>query len=245
MTFAAAVGPLVVYAATFQTIVFLILPTRIRASWAPVTTGLVGAGLTLAAGAVFGFETIGLGVPDPETVVAWALATLVVVSALGITMLLSHRLRPALADPRIVGLGRRGALFQIAFRIPVLTALIEEAFFRGVLHAALTAAYSTPVAILVGGGLFGIWHLAPALEQSDNPLGKNSRTAHVLLTIAFTTLAGFGFVFLRITTGSIWVPVVVHAFLNITMAVFARIAGGPRFAGPFPILERVGARTPG
>lgn len=230
MTFAAAIGPLVIYAATFQTIVFFLLPTRIRAGWAPVTIGLVGAGLTLMAGAVFGFETIGLGATDPAAVVLWGIVTLVVVSAIGSTMLWSERLRPALADPRIAGLGRRGALFQIAFRIPVLTALIEEAFFRGVLHAALTAVYSTPVAVVVGAGLFGLWHLGPALEQSESHLAGSSTTIHVLATIAVTTLAGFGFVALRITTGSIWVPVVVHALLNITMALFARTAGGPRFA---------------
>lgn len=231
MTFAAAVGPLVVYAATFQTIVFFLLPSRVRAGWAPVTIGLVGAGLTLTAGAVFGFESIGLGSPDPATILTWAVVTLVVVPCIGMTMLSSDRLRPSLADPRMAGLGRRGAVFQIAFRIPILTALIEEAFFRGVLHAALIAVYSTPVAVLVGGGLFGLWHLGPALEQADSPFGDNSTTVHVLLTIALTTLAGLGFVALRIATGSIWVPAVVHALVNITMALFARRAGGPRFAG--------------
>jgi membrane protease YdiL (CAAX protease family) len=231
MTLAATVGPLVVYAATFQTIVFFLLPTRVRVGWAPVTIGLVGAGLTLTAGAVFGFETIGLGNPDPATILIWAVVTLAVVLCIGKTMLSRDRLRPVLADPRIAGLGRREAVFQIAFRIPILTALIEEAFFRGVLHAALTAVYSTPVAVLVGGGLFGLWHLGPALEQADSHFGDNSTTAHVLLTIALTTLAGLGFVALRIATGSIWVPAVVHALVNITMALFARLAGGPRFAG--------------
>jgi membrane protease YdiL (CAAX protease family) len=122
-------------------------------------------------------------------------------------------------------------VFQIAFRIPILTALIEEAFFRGVLHSALTAVFSTPVAVLVGGGLFGLWHLGPALEQADSHFGNNSTTVHVLLTIALTTLAGLGFVALRIATGSIWVPAVVHALVNITMALFARLAGRPRFTG--------------
>lgn len=231
MTFTWAVGPLVIYAATFQTLVFFLFPTRVRAGWAPVTIGLAGAGLTLTAGAIFGFEAIGLGALDPAAVGLWAISTIVVVSAIGYTMLWSERLRPALADPRIAGLGRRGALFQIAFRIPILTALIEEAFFRGLLHAALTSVYSTPVAVVIGAGLFGIWHLGPALEQSEEHLGGSSTTVHVLATIAVTTLAGLGFVALRITTGSIWVPVVVHALLNITMALFARAAGGPRFTG--------------
>jgi membrane protease YdiL (CAAX protease family) len=243
MTFAATVGPLVVYAATFQTIVFFLLPSRVRAGWAPVTIGLVGAGLTLTAGAAFGFETIGLGHPEPATILTWAVVTLAVVPSIGMTMLSRDRLRPVLADPRIARLGRRGAVFQIAFRIPILTALIEEAFFRGVLHAALTAVYSTPVAVLIGGGLFGLWHLGPALEQADSQFGDNSTTVHVLLTIALTTLAGLGCVALRIATGSMWVPAVVRALVSITMALFARLAGGPRFAGR--INDRAGITAQG
>jgi membrane protease YdiL (CAAX protease family) len=121
--------------------------------------------------------------------------------------------------------------------------LIEEAFFRGVLHAAQTAVYSTPVSDLFGGGLFGLWHLGPDLEQADYQFGDNSTTVHVMLTIALTTLAGLGFVALRIGAGSIWGPAVVHALVNITMALFARLAGGPRFAGR--INDRAGITAQG
>lgn len=228
MTFVAAVGPLVAYAATFQTIIFFILPSRLRTAWAPVTIGSVGAGVTVTAGALFGFERIGLGTPEPGLVVIWAIATFACVSLVATTMLFSSRLRPRLADPRITGMGRRQAVVHFAFRIPILTALIEEAFFRGVLHAALTSAYSTPVAVVVGAGLFGIWHLGPALFQAEaNRYNTRSTAIHILITIAVTTVAGLGFVALRIATGSIWIPAVVHAILNVTMAVFARIAASP------------------
>jgi membrane protease YdiL (CAAX protease family) len=45
-----------------------------------------------------------------------------------------------------------------------------------------------------------------------------------LVTIVATTIAGLGFVGLRVATGSIWLPVVVHAVLNMTMASFSRLA---------------------
>jgi membrane protease YdiL (CAAX protease family) len=76
-------------------------------------------------------------------------------------------------------------------------------------------------------------------------MGDNSTTIHVLVTIAVTTLAGLGFVALRMATGSIWVPVVVHALLNITMALFARVAGGPRFMGLSRINEEAVATRQG
>jgi hypothetical protein len=38
-------------------------------------------------------------------------------------------------------------------------------------------------------------------------------------------------VWLRIESGSIWVPVVVHAGINMTMAVFARLASSASWAG--------------
>jgi membrane protease YdiL (CAAX protease family) len=42
--------------------------------------------------------------------------------------------------------------------------------------------------------------------------------------VVATTVAGAFFVWLRIETGSIWAPVAVHAAINMTMALFARIA---------------------
>jgi len=232
MTLVSTVAPLVGYAIVFQTIVYLLIPARRRTLIAPVLTGVVGAVLTLGAGWIFGFETIGLGVPDMAVVAAWAVATVLGMSAIGWYMLRSPELRPQLADPRLASLSTRQAFMQIAVRIPVMTALIEEAFFRGVLHAALIALYPPSVALIGGALLFGLWHVGPGLDQALAK-GKDWRgnALHVGITVLATSLAGAALVWLRMETGSIWVPVAVHAGINMTMAVFARFAARRQVAG--------------
>ena len=225
MTLVSTVAPLAGYAIVFQTIVYLLIPARRRTLLAPVLTGVVGAVVTLGAGWIFGFETIGLGAPDIAVVFAWALATVVVMSAVGLSMLRNPDLRSQLADPRLAALSPRQAFIQIAIRIPVMTALIEEAFFRGVLHAALIALYPPSVALIGGALLFGLWHVGPGLDQAQaSGRGWRGNALHVGVTVLMTSLAGAGLVWLRMETGSIWAPVVVHAGVNMTMAVFARLA---------------------
>ena len=232
MTLVSTVAPLAAYAVGFQTIVYIALPARLRTTWAPMVTGTIGAVLTLLAGLIFGFDTIGLGAVDTQMVVTWAVATFTLTSIVGWLMLIRPKLRPQLADPRLAALGRWQAVRQIALRIPIMTALIEEAFFRGVLHAALMALYPPSVALWGGAALFGLWHIGPGLDQAQ----RTRRTtfaggAHVVLTVIATTVAGAGLVWLRMETGSIWVPVAVHAGINMTMAVFARFAARTEVSG--------------
>ncbi|MEA1902241.1 MAG: CPBP family intramembrane glutamic endopeptidase [Actinomycetota bacterium] len=225
MTLVSTVAPLAAYAVVFQTIVYLLVPRRRRTLWAPLFTGITGAVLTVGAGWIFGFETIGLGVPAPALVAAWGIATILVMSAIGAYMLGRPELRHQLADPRLGSLGKAQAFTQIFIRIPVMTALIEEAFFRGVLHAALMALYPPSVAIWGGAILFGFWHVGPGFDQAQaSSRSGQANAAHVAITVLATGLAGAGLVWLRMETGSIWVPFVVHAGINMTMAVFARRA---------------------
>lgn len=222
MTLVATVAPLSAYAVTFQTLVYLLLPLQPRTRWAPVVTGTVGAALTVAAGLFFGFERIGIGATDPAVVGGWALATFIITSAIAMTIASRPGLRHILADPRMAQMGNREALGQILVRIPVMTALIEEAFFRGLLHAALSALWPPAVALWVGAGLFGLWHVGPGFDQAKATRGSGQAKAlHTGITVVATTLAGAFFVWLRMLTGSIWVPVVVHAGINMTMAAFS------------------------
>jgi membrane protease YdiL (CAAX protease family) len=229
MTLAAAVAPLAAYAVVFQTLLYISLPVRLRARIAPVVTGLIGAGLSVGAGLVFGFDRIGLVGGEPSTALAWGLATVVVMAVIGTVMLSRDDLREQLADPRLASVGRRDAFTQIFLRIPVFTALIEEAFFRGVLHAALMALYPVEVAIWLGAGLFGLWHIGPGVDQARaGDKSVRASALHTALTVVATTVAGAFLVWLRIETGSIWAPVAVHAALNMTMASFARFAARRR-----------------
>jgi membrane protease YdiL (CAAX protease family) len=73
--------------------------------------------------------------------------------------------------------------------------------------------------------LFGLWHVGPGLDQA-HAVDRRSvgRLIHVVVTVVATTAAGAFLVWLRVETGSIWVPVAVHAGVNMTLAIFARIA---------------------
>lgn len=226
MTLAAVVAPLAAYAVVFQTILYISLPVRLRTRVAPLVTGVVGAALSLGAGLIFGFDRIGLTGGNAGTALAWGVATVLLISLIGFVMLRRDDLRAQLADPRLADLGTAEAIGQIFIRIPVFTALIEEAFFRGVLHAALMALYPTEVAIWLGAGLFGLWHIGPGVDQAR--AGEKSIRAgalHTALTVVATTVAGAFLVWLRIETGSIWAPVAVHSAVNMTMALLARQAG--------------------
>lgn len=231
MSLAAAVAPLAAYAVVFQTLLYISLPARLRTRIAPVVTGVIGAVVALGAGYVFGFERIGLVRGDPGTALVWGLATALVVVWIGVTMLSRDDLRTELADPRLATLSRRGAFGQIFVRIPVFTAFIEEAFFRGVLHAALIALYPIEVAIWMGAGLFGLWHIGPAVDQARaGAKSLRASAVHTAVTVVAMTVAGAFLVWLRVETGSIWAPVAVHAAANMTMALFARHAASAKLS---------------
>lgn len=229
MTLSAVVAPLVAYAVIFQTLVYLSLPARLRARLAPLVTGMVGAGLSLGAGFLFGFETIGLSGGEPRTALGWGVAAAVLMSVFGIAVLSQGDRSAHIADPRLATMSGADAFATIFVRIPVFTAMIEEAFFRGVLHAALIALYPVDMAIWLGAGLFGLWHVGPGVDQARAG-EKSGRVGamHTALTVVATTVAGGFLVWLRIETGSIWAPVAVHAATNMTLAIFSRAAARRR-----------------
>lgn len=225
MTLAAVVAPLAAYAVVFQTLIYMALPTRLRTRIAPLVTGVVGAALAVGAGIVFGFHRIGLVGGSVGTTLAWGGATVLLISIVGFVMLGRDDLRQQLADPRLASLSRVEAFGRIFIRIPIFTALIEEAFFRGVLHAALMALYPVEVAIWLGAGLFGLWHIGPGVDSAQaEDKSLRAGAAHTAVTVVATTVAGAFLVWLRIETGSIWAPVAVHAAINMTLALFSRTA---------------------
>lgn len=223
MTLAGVVAPLAAYAMVFQTVLYMSLPAHLRTRVAPLVTGLIGAGLTLGAALHFGFDRIGLLGGDPRTAMLWGAVTVVVMCAIGVGMLANDHHRSWLAHQPLASLGNADAFTQIFVRIPVFTVLIEEAFFRGVLHAALMALYPVEIAIWLGAGLFGLWHIGPGADQAGG-CSARSRARHTALTVVATTVGGAFLVWLRVETGSIWAPVAVHASINMTLAVFARLA---------------------
>lgn len=218
-------APLATYAVVFQTLVYASLPGSLRTRLAPLVTGLIGATIALVAAVLFGFDAMGLTGGNPLDALLWGGITVALMAGLGTMMISRSDLKAHLASQPVAALGRWAAVREIAVRIPVFTVLIEEAFFRGVLHAALMALYPVEVAIWLGAGLFGLWHIGPGVHQTS--VGDHSvpsRAMHTAVTVVATTIAGGFLVWLRIETGSIWAPVAVHAAINMTMAGFVRVA---------------------
>ena len=222
MTLAAVAPPLIAYALAFQAVVYLLLPHRRRSTWAPVTTGAVGAGLIVAAATIFGPAELGLSPGRPLDAVLWGLAAGLCCVIGGVALLGTEKGRRWLADPRASRISSRQAVATFLIRIPLLTALVEEALFRGLLHAVLVSLYPIETAVLLGAALFGLWHVAPGLERAR--AGGGDRRIHITLTVLSTTVAGLFLVWLRVETGSIWAPAAVHAAVNMTMTLFARAA---------------------
>jgi membrane protease YdiL (CAAX protease family) len=135
--------------------------------------------------------------------------------------------REAFRDDRILERSTAYLLFDALVRIPIATALYEEALFRGVIFAMLSRRMAPLWAALISAGLFGFWHILPTLETVEsNPVG--GIFAGVLgLTIASvgavvgTAIAGMAFMWLRWRANSIAAPILAHIATN----SFAILAG--------------------
>ncbi|WP_346618859.1 CPBP family intramembrane glutamic endopeptidase [Blastococcus montanus] len=126
-------------------------------------------------------------------------------------------LRPLLADARVAGLDAPGIAYQVLVRIPLGTVLWEEVAFRGVLLGALARLLPASRAAAVSAAVFGIWHVRPTLsavaanDLADGPV----RTAVlVLLGCLATAVAGGLFAWLRLRSGSLLAPTLLHLATN-------------------------------
>ena len=124
-------------------------------------------------------------------------------------------------DRRITDVSRCEAVYHVALRIPLATALAEELLFRGVLLALLRQRRPQAAAVLWTSLLFGAWHVLPTIDHyRGNPAsalitdsGRGQRLA-VLATMLSTTGAGGVFAWLRLRSRSVLAPVLAHAAVN-------------------------------
>lgn len=131
--------------------------------------------------------------------------------------------RPLFHDER-----RTGRLAYVALvRIPFGTVVLEEIAFRGVL-LALTGP-------LVSSGLFGLWHIVPtniALNVNDVATTRGRRLAALTGAAVATAVAGVGLCWLRLATGSLLAPAMVHAAATSSATVAAYAVTRPARAIP-------------
>ena len=113
-------------------------------------------------------------------------------------------------------------LLDAAVRIPVATVFPEEVAFRGVLLALLLRRSPMRRALLVHSVLFGLWHVPPLLIGADD--GVLSAVPLAFGTLLATAVAGLGFAWLRLRSGSLLAPVLAHIGTNSTATVAVWIA---------------------
>jgi CAAX protease family protein len=125
-------------------------------------------------------------------------------------------------DDRIVRAGALQAAHELLIRIPLATAASEELMFRGALEAILARRRSPVTSALISSGLFGAWHILPALDRSlANPgasrvhSGSKERQAIIVVAVcAVTAVSGLALSWLRGSSGSIVAPIIVHYATN-------------------------------
>jgi membrane protease YdiL (CAAX protease family) len=128
----------------------------------------------------------------------------------------------------------RQALFTALVEVPFATVLLEETAFRGVLFGLLDHDHGALAATVVSSLLFGLWHIAPSLQ--DDGIRPPPRFAgHPLLvpvwmvgTVLFTALGGVVFCVLRILSGSVFAAMGLHWATNGLGSLVQLFARGPR-----------------
>ena len=205
---------------------------RVVPSPAYVPANLAAAGLSLAAARRAGVSAAELGLDRQRAarglrVGLAAAGPVVAVVAIGAALPATRRF---LVDDRRATTGGAGyALYHTLVRIPLGTAVAEEALFRGALLGLLTQRHPRARAVAVSSALFGCWHVLPTLDTlALNPLGatvgdRAGTGGAVLASVAVTALAGLGFSWLRFRGDSVVAPVVAHAALNSSAFAAARL----------------------
>lgn len=106
--------------------------------------------------------------------------------------------------------------------VPLGTVLAEELAFRGVVWALLRRRHGERAATVLSSLLFGLWHVLPALgggaanEVATGALGGGlaGTVARVVGTVLVTAVGGAVFCWLRVRSGSLLAPALLHWALN-------------------------------
>jgi membrane protease YdiL (CAAX protease family) len=182
---------------------------------ANLITGGALVGLAFLAGV--SFAAIGLDRGDAASGLRWGATIAALVATAIVLGVLLPPTRHFFEDERVSGLSGGGLAYQALVRIPLGTALFEELAFRGVLLALLLRISSTGTAVITSSTLFGLWHVLPtisALRINDLATGTTTRTAAVVAAVVVTGVAGALLCWLRLYTGSLAAPVLVHVATN-------------------------------
>lgn len=177
---------------------------RVGPGWAQPFTGPVAAVALVLVGGVAGlsWEELGLDLSRGGWFAAAAVGSVVVAYGVGLLIPVTRR---AFHDPRYREPLRSAALTALV-SVPLVTVLVEEVAFRGVLWGLIARVGGPVWASGVTALLFGLWHLG---SRADAARGRP-----VLLPVVFTTLAGVVFAALRYWGGGLLAPIALHWAVN-------------------------------
>lgn len=103
-------------------------------------------------------------------------------------------------------------LYQALVAIPLGTVFLEELAFRGTLLGLLRTRSGTVPAVVASALLFGLWHVDGVVSSTAG--GALRIGLAVAGTFAATSVAGVGFAWLRLRSGSLLAPVLAHIATN-------------------------------
>lgn len=189
-----------------------------------VILNILFAGIAIVVGVLAGLslDAMGLAVSNllkgavyAAGIVAMIVAIVAVASRLPFT-------RSYFEGESFAFISKKRVFYEAGFRVPLGTALLEEVLFRGLLLGLFLMNNSTMVALVASSVIFGLWHIFPTVNQleanqaaKDMVAGKRGRRVFsVLAVVASTSFAGFCFGILRLWSGSLITPWLVHWAIN-------------------------------
>jgi uncharacterized protein len=183
-----------------------------------------------------GWNDLGLAPRRFARSVRVGLAVAAPIAAVVAAVVANPKTRHLVADEKITGTSRREAAYETIVRIPIETALAEEVMFRGALLGLGMQTRPVVEAVALSSAVFGVWHVAPTLGSVNRGTGGDHVGSHparvagaTAAVVLATAAAGAGFAWLRLRTGNIAAPLIVHVVVNTTAFVCVRaIAGEPK-----------------
>ena len=157
--------------------------------------------------------------------------------ALALFAVVRSRYARRIADQRVQGL--RGGLlaYHVLVRIPIGTGVTEEVLFRGVLFALWrNAGASTIEASLCASVAFGLWHIVPTIIgiTMNYPAADGRKVIlGVAGAVVLTTIVGLGLTWLRVVTGGLVAPILIHGGIN-SIGAFAAVQARRRIGSDEP-----------
>lgn len=194
--------------------------------YVPFNLTVLGLALLLARGGGTTWDAMGMSADRLRRGAAVGSLIGIVIVELFLAAVMFPAAREAFRDDRIIEGSIGLSLYHALFRVPIGTAVYEEVLFRGIVFGMLARRTSPLAAALWSSVLFGLWHALPAFDAVEaNPIGDAFGGAweSVAAAIVSTFLASMVFVWIRLYSGSIVAPIIMHIATNSTAILVSAV----------------------